>query len=256
MKPTITSSLVLIAALVQIMAPAIINPFSGGQNALRANVASQIEPAGYAFAIWGPIYLLAVAYSIWQLSPAGRADPLSWRIAPFAIVLYSGSTLWLAAVKYGPIWASIPILAIMTICACAALIMATSRSTQSASRWWLVVLPFGFYAGWITCAIFVNIAEVAPTYGFNRFGLTVPAYAALSLIAATLLASTMLLLTKGELAYGATVVWALVAIMVAGWQRDVAAIVVTTTACGMMAILALSLWLKTNGRKPLPVPAS
>lgn len=31
-----------------------------------------ITPDGYAFAIWGPIYILLGCYTVWQLTPFGR----------------------------------------------------------------------------------------------------------------------------------------------------------------------------------------
>jgi hypothetical protein len=82
-----------------------------------------------------------------------------------------------------------------------------------------MVVPFAIYAGWTTCAVFVNIAEVAPGYGFNRFGLSIPAYGVLSIAVAAMLAAVVLWLARGQLAFAATVIWALAAIMVAARER-------------------------------------
>ncbi|NJM35619.1 MAG: hypothetical protein HC850_14005 [Rhodomicrobium sp.] len=240
MNEALLRIMVLAAAAVQIIAPGFLNPFRDGQNALRISEPSQIEPAAYAFTIWGPIYLLALGYAIWQLTPAGRLDPATAKIAPFAIILYIGSTVWLAAAKYGPLWATMPILAVMTLCACLALLAAVYSPNPAAWRPWIVTLPFAIYTGWTCCATFVNIAEVAPGYGFGRFGLSVPGYAILSLAAAALLASIMLWLSAGQLAFAGTVVWALVAIIAAAATRGAATSVTVTAAIAIVVVLAMT----------------
>jgi hypothetical protein len=89
--------LVLVVAVIQIVAPVLINPFGGGPSRAEGGPPSLIEPAGYAFAILGAIYLGALAYAIWQMTPSGRAEPLTAQVAGLAVTLYIGSTLWLAA---------------------------------------------------------------------------------------------------------------------------------------------------------------
>ena len=247
---------VLAAAILQIVFPIFVNPFRDGQNSLRISDPSQIEPAGYAFSIWGPIYLAALAYAVWQLAGAGRKMPLTLRIAPLAIVLYLGSSVWLAAAKFGPLWATMPILALMALSACTILIVATSAAERSAGWWWFVVVPFGLYAGWTTAATFVNVATVAPGYGFDRFGLSIPGYAQ-AIVAATAVTALMLWLTRGNAIYAATIAWALVAIIVAGRARGAAPEVLWTAggALGVVVLLtlALSVWGRSGGGQPSTV---
>jgi hypothetical protein len=241
--------LVLVAAAVQIVFPVYVNPFrEGGHRGFKLVESSQIEPAGYAFAIWGPIYLLALAYAVWQLTPRGRADPVTAAIAPYAIVLYAGSSVWLAAAQYGPFWATIPILLVMAVCACVSLIAAVSMPGGVAPwRTWAVVVPFGLYAGWTVCASAVNIAEIAPAYGFARFGLSIPAYAVVSIAAVTVVAGLMLLRTGGSLPFAGTVIWALVAIIVAAVSRGHAQVVPITAGLAIVVVLGATAYLKTRG---------
>lgn len=83
--------LVLIAAIQQFAFPIFVNPFRDGGRGLSTTTpipltSSQIEPAGYAFAIWGPIYLLAIAYAVWQLTPsaAPTQPPAASRLSPLS----------------------------------------------------------------------------------------------------------------------------------------------------------------------------
>lgn len=251
---------VLAAAIFQIVFPIFVNPFRDGQNSLRISDPSQIEPAGYAFSIWGPIYLAALAYAVWQLAGPGRTMPSTLRIAPLAVLLYLGSSVWLAAAKFGPLWATIPILAAMAVSACTILIVATSSAERSTGWWWFVILPFGIYAGWTTAATFVNVATVAPGYGFDRFGLSIPGYAMASLAAATVVTALILWLTRGNAVYAATIAWALVAIIVAGRARGAAPEVLLTAggALGVVVVLtlALSVWGRSGSSQPSTVVSS
>jgi hypothetical protein len=240
--------LVLVAAIIQIIFPWLVNPFRGGEQPLRSNLPSQIEPAGYAFAIWGPIYLAALVYAAWQLTPAGRSDAVTARVAPLAIVLYLGSSLWLAAAKYGPLWATMPILGVMALCAGLALVLVTRGDSQSLQRTLCLVAPFGLYAGWTLCAAFVNIAEVAPSYGFGRFGLTAAGYALLSIATLTALVAALLWLTRGNAVLAATVLWALVAIIVSGVQRGADKQVVVAAGLALLAVVAVTAATRTWAR--------
>lgn len=238
---------VLLAALTQIVAPIWLNPFRQGQNPVRNSEPSMIEPAGYAFSIWGPIYLFAVVYAIWQILPAGRRDQATNIIAPLALCLYVGSTLWLAAAKFGPLWATMPILAVMALCAVLSLIQATGPSLErSMARYAVLVLPFAMYAGWTVCALFVNIAEVAPRYGFDRFGLSVIDYGVLSIIAATVVAALVLWLSRAELAFAATVGWALVAIAVAANGRAGSGKIILAAGLALAVVALLTFILRAT----------
>jgi hypothetical protein len=248
MTDTILRYLVLAAAVVQIVYPYFVNPFRDGAQPLRGNDPSQIEPAGYAFAIWGPIYLLAVVYAIWQLTPSGRATPETTRIAPLAIMLYAGSSVWLAAAQYGPLWPTMPVLAIMAVCAVLALKLGTDVPNPSWQQVLCLILPFGLYAGWTVCATFVNVAEVAPAYGFTRFGLSVSGYAVLSLAALTVLVGLILQLTQGNLAFAGTVAWALIGIIVAAWTRPVDNTVPVAAGVALAAIIILAATLRLRER--------
>ncbi len=239
--------LVLIAATVQIVAPFFIRPFANGQNPVQTSESSQIEPAGYAFAIWGPIYLLALAYAVWQATPAGKADPATARAAIFALILYAGSTVWLAAAQYGPLWATAPVLAAMAASAIMVLIIAADAPFGT-SRWWFMAAPFALYAGWTTCATFVNIAEVLPAYGFDRFGLSVAAFGAASIGAAAIVAGLVLVLTKGSLVFAGTVLWALAAILVAAAERNYGGAVPVAAGLAAALIVMLTAYLKIAAR--------
>jgi hypothetical protein len=188
------------------------------------------------------IYLLALGYAAWQLLPVGRNDPVTLRIAPLAATIYSCSSLWLSAAKFGPYWATMPILGVMAVCACVALMFSLEGPRAAGLKWWFAVLPFALYAGWTVSAFFVNVAEVAPAYGFSRFGLSVSQYAAVSIAALTAVVAFLLFLTHGNGALAGTVIWALIGIIVANHLRG-AELIVTAAVFGALAtVIAVTAW--------------
>lgn len=248
MRDLTLRTLVLVAALVQIVFPFFVNPFRDNVRPIQASEPSQLEPAGYAFSIWGAIYLGAVAYAIWQLTPSGRADPATVRIAPLAIMIYVGSSAWLASAKFGPVWATMPILAAMAGCAVVSLWFAQTSGAPSIERTLCMIAPFALYAGWTLCATFVNIAEVAPRYGFTRFGLSIPGYAILSIGVLTAAVAGVLWLTQANLLFAATVIWALIAILVVGYQRQADPAVMAALGVALLAVVAMTIWLRILAR--------
>ena len=60
--------------------------------------------AGYAFAIWGLIFLLDVAYAVWQATGARRGDPALGRIAPAAAAGFALTVVWMPLFSAGFFW--------------------------------------------------------------------------------------------------------------------------------------------------------
>jgi hypothetical protein len=55
---------------------------------------SPVEPAGYAFGIWGPIFALSLGYAVYQARPAQRRNPLLRRIGWWTAGAFLGTGMW------------------------------------------------------------------------------------------------------------------------------------------------------------------
>lgn len=198
-----------------------------------------VEPAGYAFAIWGLIYLGALAYAAYQARPALAGDPLLARIGWLTAGGYALTCLWLLVARVGPLWATVPVIAgMLCLLGSAFLVACRWPGRAPAGRRWLVTTPLALFTGWLTAATFVNAAEVLPGYGFGRFGLSVEAFSLAVIAATSLLALVLLRLSRWNLAYGLTVAWALGAIVVANLQRDLSTVVALTAGGIALALVA------------------
>lgn len=220
--------LTLILTTTFVASPALTSPFMGfteGQLPIP-QIDPPVQPAGYAFAIWGLIYAWLMVSALFGI--VKRADSASWDHprAPLIISLAIG-TPWLWVANQSAIWATITIIA-MAITAIWAMLRAPHFN-----RWWLQA-PVGIYAGWLTAASCVSLGSTMAGYGIV-LGSVGWAYA--GIIIALIVCLTVLSRRPQAPEYGLTVVWALVGIIVAnfGSMNSVAAL----AAVGVLVVLSM-----------------
>ena len=161
-----------------------------------------VQPAGYAFAIWGLIYawlIISLGFGLLQR----RLDP-GWNAMrlPLCLSLAVG-TVWLPVAMASPIWASI-LIWVMLLSALAALFQAPR------SDLWLAAYPVGLYAGWLSAASCVSLGLLAAGYGW--MSQTTAAYLFIGL--AILLAVVIQTRLTQVPTYGLAVIWAFAAVTV------------------------------------------
>ncbi len=162
-----------------------------------------VQPAGYAFSIWGLIY-------VWLIVGAGygvlnaATDP-DWRAmrTPLLVSLVIGC-FWLAAANAAPILATAMII-VMAATAIRALLQAGKSAPAYQAR------PVALYAGWLTAATGVGIGVLLGGYGI----LSAQAAAILCLIGVLIVALVTQAARPREWGYPAAVIWALVGVVVA-----------------------------------------
>jgi hypothetical protein len=219
--------LLFAAAVAFVLGPFLVPGFGGFDPELYPNpqVDPPVQPAGYAFAIWGPIYL-------WLLAATGfgllrRHDNRDWdrHRAPLLVSLVIGS-IWLPVAMVSPIWATILIFAMLIS---AAIAMARAPLAER----WLGKAPIAFYAGWLTAASFASLGLTGA--GFEiAFGEVTWAQICIVLAFATALGVHWM--RRDEPIYFLSVIWALIAIAV---KNGAAVPVVTWLAAGGAALLAI-----------------
>jgi hypothetical protein len=103
---------VLVAAIAQVAAAAFLN-IGAFENTDRA-LPVFIQPAGWAFSIWGLIYTLSLIYAVYQIVPKNDSKILRATRLP-ALVGFVSSIGWLyfAGQTDWTIWLTIPILFLM-----------------------------------------------------------------------------------------------------------------------------------------------
>jgi len=170
-------------------------------------------PAGYVFSIWGLIYLALAAFAVYQALPAQREDPALRGIGYLFAASCAANIAWLFFWHYN----QYPLTLLAMLVLLGLLIVIYLRlnigSRVSTTRQWLVHIPFSIYLGWITVATIANVTSLLDWLGWNGWGLDEATWAAIMLVAATGI-TTVMSLTRGDVAYGLVVVWAFAGIAV------------------------------------------
>lgn len=153
--------LLLIIAVAFALAP-FLSPEFGGIDPDRYPIPQSnppVQPVGWAFSIWGPIYLWLVAHAVFGAFNY-RQDP-EWEKGRIALALsLAVGTIWLPVALVSPIWATI-LIWIMLISALIALYRSANAAPSWIARW-----PVALYAGWLSAASFVSIGLLIAGYGF------------------------------------------------------------------------------------------
>lgn len=222
------AALVLLAALVFAASPWFVQGFNGFEPDQFPVPQDDppVQPAGYAFSIWGLIYL-------WLIIGAGfgllkRSDDPDWEPMrpPLVASLAIGAT-WLPVANLSPVIATILIWAMLGT---AFLSLFRVGDTDR----WVQQAPVAIYAGWLTAASSVSIGLLLGGYGILSG--TWSAIVALSLGLVIALVAQYRLHRAPE--YGITVIWALIGVIVAN-TGPLNVAVVGLCVLGIIAILAL-----------------
>ncbi len=185
-----------------------------------------VQPAGYAFAIWGLIYIWLIVGTVF--GALRRSDDPDW--APMRPMLFASlamGAVWLPLATVSPVLATVLIWAML-----ATALIALFRAGDTDR--WLQQAPVAVYAGWLSAAACVALGVVTGGYGWMLP--TPAALVALSLCMA--LAVTMQYRLHRAPEYGITVIWALVGVVVQNWQPFNAAVTLLAVV-GMVAILGV-----------------
>ncbi|OAN98420.1 tryptophan-rich sensory protein [Parasphingorhabdus sp.] len=162
-----------------------------------------VQPAGWAFSIWGLIYLWLIAHAIFGVFKF-RQDA-QWDKGRMALILSLAiGAIWLPIALLSPIWATL-LIWIMLIAALICLYQLNNAAPAWIARW-----PIALYTGWLSAASFVSIGLLLAGYGL----VDEIAAAVIALVLATAFAGYNAYRLKSW-PYAAAVAWGFVAIAIA-----------------------------------------
>ncbi|WP_371135447.1 hypothetical protein [Frigidibacter sp.] len=193
------------AAVAFVTAPLLVPSFGGFNPAAfpYPPIDPPVQPAGYAFAIWGLLYLWLLAHASFGLLK--RADHPAWDAPRWPLFASLGlGAVWLEIAEQMPVIAVV-LIWVMTATA----VMALLRTPPAPDRW-LLRAPIAAYAGWLTAAAGVGTGVVLTGYGILP-----PVAAALAMLALILVLAMVVQMRSQAAEYGAAVLWALIGVLVA-----------------------------------------
>ncbi len=237
----ITNTLTLIFALVM-------SALSGSgtfnettQADISARYETLVTPAGYAFSIWGLIYLLLISFTVFQwieYLKYGRDENLQRTGIWFALSNVANG-IWVVAFLNNSIGMSVAIMLILLF----SLIMLTVKLRLEvwdapvriiAFVWW----PVCIYLGWIIAATVANISVYMVSTGWQGGSISPQTWAVVIIIIAMLI--YLLLIYTRNLREAAVVgIWAFIAIAVKQWQMNTS-VVAAAIAASVVLFVAVS----------------
>ncbi len=199
---------------------------------------SALDPAGYAFAIWGLIYAASLVLAIHQVTPTRRDDA---RLAPLRaplLVAFALNGVWIVAFQQEQFLAAHAVLIALTVALAVgyARLAATGRPRSTAERW-IVDATLGLYLGWATVATVAGTSTTLVGVGITELALPTDAWAVLALLAAAAVIALVTLRGLPEPGFPLATAWALVAIVVE--QADPWPLVATAAAAAAVVPVAV-----------------
>ena len=202
-------------------------------------------PAGYVFSIWGLIYVGLIAFGVYQMLPSQRENPRLRRIGYLFSLSCLANVIWLFLWHYELFIYTIAIMiALLGLLIAIYLRLEIGRAQVAMKEKWLVDLPFSIYLGWITVATIANASDILDYLKWSGWGIRPEVWAVIMLIAGLGISSVMSL-TRGDIAYQLVIVWAFAGIAI----KQTAMPVVANAAWIMSALVIIVLIIGVLVRK-------
>ena len=184
---------------------------------------SLFTPAGYAFSIWGLIYLMLFAFAIFQgrsLFNKNKEDDFVEKVGIWFIVSCVANSAWVFLWLYG--FTGLSCIAMFLILFSLIQIILRNKmeiwdapAKTIAFLWW----PFVIYAGWISVASIANVSTYLLEINWDRFGMSEQTWTIIMIIIATTI-NAVVIFKRSMREFALVGVWALVAIAVKNWEVE------------------------------------
>lgn len=230
-------SMIVVNALANIV------PFNGQQTGeISDRFPVYFVPAGYVFSIWGLIYALLLAFTIYQALPSQRENPRLQRIGFLFALSCLWNSVWIFCWHYNLFSLSLVImLALLATLIVIYRRLDIGRETVSRAEQWLIHVPFSVYLGWITVATIANATDVLYDLGWNGQPLAPELWAVVMLVIAIGL-TIFILNQRRDIGYSLVIVWAFVGIFVKQNATPSVAYVAILGAVIIFALVLVNAW--------------
>jgi hypothetical protein len=207
-------------------------------------------PAGYVFSIWGLIYLALAAFAVYQGLPDQRTNPRLRSMGYLFPLSCTANVAWLFFWHYEVFPLTIvAMVALLVLLIAIYLRLGIGRTAVSTAETWFVRLPFSIYLGWVTVATIANATSLLDYWNWGGWGLSPETWTVIMLVVTTGLTATVSF-TRGDIAYGAVAVWALVGIGVKHASNSLVSTAAWASAVGAAVVTVAGAWFHQRRAAP------
>ncbi|WP_288376448.1 tryptophan-rich sensory protein [uncultured Chryseobacterium sp.] len=181
---------------------------------ISAKYQNLFTPAGYAFSIWGLIYLALFGFVMYYgpfTKNTDAKEKIVKNIGWWFIVSCMTNCLWIFTWLYNYTFLTVPIMVVLFISLMK--IILNNRGTIEARGMRTLLflrLPFYIYSGWISVALIADVAAYLKKIEWSGFGISETSWTVIMFVAAALVHLYMLW-KRNMVSFVLVAVWALVA---------------------------------------------
>ncbi len=173
-------------------------------------------PSGYAFSIWGLIYIGLLGFVIYT----GRSifkkkkDLILEQVGWWFVISCIANSLWVVAWLYDYTATSVFIMALLLISLLKIVVNTRMElDTHPFRKYLFVYWPFALYSGWISVAFIANIAAYLTKIHWTGWGISDVSWTIVMVVIAGLI-NIFMIRTRNLREYASVGIWALIAIAV------------------------------------------
>ena len=220
---------------------------SSNTGAISDDNISPVTPAGYAFAIWGLIYLGCIALAVYQVLPDQQHREVHRRTGWWLVGAFSASAIWIPIFGSRLLWlAQVVILALVACLAVAATRLA-SMSPAATSERILLRLPVMIYLGWALLASAAGFGTMFRSLGLPEAGTLVTAVSLILVAVATVAVVIIVLRLTAVAGFVFAACWALIAVAVGTYDSSVRFAAIISVGAVLIALIVRSLRTRRAG---------
>ncbi len=246
---------ILVAAVAQIVCARLTDFLGVGQSVEVRSLLAQhpLVPLGYAFAIWGAIYLYSLVAAIWQMGSRQRNDVALREVGWNLVGIYVVNAVWQIWVPLrGLDMVSVVLVGFGLFLGISGL-MALRQINLTRKEEWLIAGPLALVTGWLTAAFMLALTSMFVAQHSTFINPLNPAVSLVCLVV-LVVAGGMVARAAQSLLYAVALIWALFWIMMANIYREHDMTLATLAFVGALAVAALSGWQlyqSSHGGRPI-----
>lgn len=261
MKNIFFKIFVAVSYLLMIAVNALANilPINGNNTGVVSNAYPNLfAPAAVTFSIWGLIYALLAAYTLYQFGlfqkdhGKSRAE-LFKEIGVYFSLTSVANILWIFSWHYRLIGLSL-LLMLVILFYLIKIADLLQKQKLSNKEIFFIKAPFSIYFGWITVATIANVATFLVSIGWHGFGLSDQLWTILVLLIGATIGIVRTIQDRNVF-YSAVLIWAYLGIIIkhtsiSGFDSQYPMIISTAGVCLILFIASnASIFLKIKNKK-------
>lgn len=174
--------------------------------------ANYFVPAGFTFSIWGIIYLMMIAFIVFQLYQIRKKDldtiEIIIVIGPWFFISCLANAAWIIFWHYEYVFLSVSIMLILLTSLLQIYFALKSFGPLTTKDNIFVLTFFSIYTGWISVATIANVTAALVSIGWNG-GVISPQYWACIMIVVASFFGVIFVYRNKDIPYTIVIIWAL-----------------------------------------------